>query len=174
MCFERRGRLSVNANDRSKRWKIARSRLLRALSEEYKTITALSEAIGLPSPTVRTWVSSTTVPTLPNLMQVEKFFSIQPELETRSKNLATLMGPPTRRSAESVKRKAELIAEHLEVAMSIMKWFVTDATEDERDVLRQVLGTEGSYEAFNLTRALLTEAHYTKLIEGQANGDKKG
>lgn len=144
------------------------------MSEEYKTITALADAMKLPGPTVRTWVSSTTVPTLPNLMLVEKFFGIQPELETRSKNLATLIGPPTRRSTESVKRKAELVAEHLEVAMSIMKWFITDATEDERDMLRQTLGTEGSYEAFSLTRALLTEAHYAKLIEGGDDASKKG
>jgi hypothetical protein len=99
-------------------------------------------------------------------MAVERFFEVQPDQEDRANNFDKLRGPTTRQDPEIVTRRAKLIANHLEVALALMKWFVLEATEDQRDILRQTLGTEMSFEAFNVTRVLLTEAHYEKLLKG--------
>jgi hypothetical protein len=156
------------SEERKKRWKIVKRRLDQALrDEEYQNITELAYAIGLPQPTVRHWFVGDTIPLLNKIMVVEKFFGLQPDKEDRVHNIAKLMGPTTRQSPETVERRAELIAEHLEIAVSLMRWFVMEATEDQRDKLRDILGTDLSYEAFNITRILLTEAHFDKLVKGE-------
>jgi len=157
-------------NERSRRWKPIKEKIETALRDGvYDNITHLADAIGLPIPTVRQWATTTTIPTLKNILVMEKFFGIVPGREERVNNITKLLGP-SRHSRESISRKANLIAEHLEISLSLMKWFILDATEEERDILRHTLGTDLSYEAFNITRVLLTEAHFDKLVKGDGDG----
>jgi len=68
-------------------------------------------------------------------------------------------------SDDVVKRKAEIVANHLEPAVALMNWFIDQATEDQRDMFRSTLGTDLSYDAFMACRALLTEDHHKRVME---------
>ena len=140
---------------RKRLWAPLKEELARLLGEGViKTQTEIARALGISQATVHTWFSSRgTVPRMARINEVRNYLA----------NLKPTKNHHT--SHEGVQRKADLIAKSLEVATPLMEWFVQHGSEEDRDFLRKILGTDLSYQAFNATRALLTEMHHKRVLE---------
>lgn len=116
----------------------------------FKNVADLARTMGEANANVRGWVVEDRMPSAAKRLKIDAFLSKYYPVKDDGKNT-------------SVKRKAELIATKLEEALLLMQWFIHNGSEDDRNHLRMVLGTDLSYDIFNAARALLTEKHLERV-----------
>jgi DNA-binding transcriptional regulator YdaS (Cro superfamily) len=150
----------LTKDDHKKIWFPIRKELKELLaSGVIKSQAAMARELDISQPTVHTWFSSrNSVPRAAAIDKVRQYLA-------KFRPTRTHHTPP-----EAIQRKADIIAQNLETTLPLMEWFVNQGSEEDRDLLRKVLGTDLSYQTFDAARALLTEMHHKRVLEERKHG----
>jgi hypothetical protein len=124
----------------------------------FKDNAALGRSMGESPGNIRNWLVIGIKANKTKTAKIEHFL----------RNYDTSVETPPEQVWVSVKRKADIIANSAEVMVPLLKWFIREGTEEHREFLRKVLGTDLSYDLFNVARALLTEQHLERVNEDKA------
>jgi hypothetical protein len=147
--------MTLSKDEYKEIWKHLKERLDKLLADgTIKSQAAIARDLSIPQPTVNSWFK-------------RRSSTPRPQMIDKIREFINQLGPTKNHHTprESVRRKADIIAENLEITLPLLEWFVAPGTEEDRDLLREVLGTDLSFQFFETARALLTEMHHTRVLE---------